>query len=62
MVTYFNTKDIVSFGEYLLSNERKEMIKKLPDSKETNLESRLKSVSHADIENWKVWKKKRLNG
>ncbi len=59
MVTYFNTKDIVSFGEYLLSDEREKMILNHPDSENSNIEARLKSVSHADIENWKVWKRKK---
>jgi len=59
MVTYFNTKDIVSFGEYLLSEERKQMILNHPESENSDIETRLKSVSHADIENWKVWKRKK---
>jgi len=43
MVTYFNKKDLVSFGNYLLSKERKERT-----SKENQ-----ENVTHADIENWK---------
>lgn len=43
MVTYFNRKDLVSFGNYLLSEERKNQI-----SKEGQNE-----VNHADVENWK---------
>lgn len=52
MVTYFNKTDLVKFGNYLLSEERKELIMSHPEkSDELKLES-LKSVSHADIENF----------
>jgi hypothetical protein len=50
MVTYFNRKDLVSFGNYLLSEERKTRYS-LIDS-EIQVDERLKHVSHADIENW----------
>jgi len=42
MVVYFEEKDLVSFGKYLLSKERKESI---IDSEE--------EVYQEDIENWK---------
>ena len=60
MVTYFNKKDLVSFGEYLLSDERKEKIINHPEaSKMPPVEERLKQVHHADLCNWfdKVGKK-----
>jgi hypothetical protein len=44
MITYYNKKDLVSFGNYLLSEARKETI--WPDHETTQ-------VYHADIENWK---------
>ena len=58
MVTYFNRKDLVSFGSYLMSEERKasyieksieasEEFRKIPPAKD-----RLKIVTHRDIENW----------
>ena len=58
MVTYFNRKDLVSFGSYLLSETRKaryesatkEALKEGFDIAPT--EDRLKEVSHADVENW----------
>ena len=55
MVTTFNSKDMVRFGEYLLSTKRTNLIKS-NHSKEDNisLEERLKEVYHADFENWKA--------
>lgn len=54
MVTYYNQKDLVRFGEYLLSKERTQRITE--NTKEGDvvpLEERLQTVYHADIENWK---------
>ena len=53
MVLYFNKTDMVSFGKYLLSDERKSLITDHPLSTPENLTNRLANVSHADIENWK---------
>jgi hypothetical protein len=53
MVTYFNKKDMLSFGEYLLSDERKQSIIDHPNaSMMPPVEERLKMVHHADFENW----------
>lgn len=58
MVTYFNRKDLVNFGNFLLSEERKEnfsispMQPKDPILREEMLGKRLSKVSHADVENW----------
>lgn len=52
MVTYYNKKDLLSFGKYLLSDERTLRIQDAtPEGIE--LSDRLKEVYHADIENWK---------
>jgi len=59
MVTYFNRKDLVSFGTYLLSEKRKsqhlETFKTKVREGALNplpVEESLKLISHADIENW----------
>jgi len=59
MITYFNRKDLVSFGSYLMSEKRKarfdEACKEAIKNGINNplpTEERLKEVYHADIENW----------
>lgn len=65
MVLYFNKKDMVEFGEFLLSDERKKQIQKNynDDVKERKenivpVEERLKGVTHCDVENWKYLKER----
>lgn len=48
-------KNLVSFGEYLLSSKRTERIKSTISN--IPLEDRLKAVYHADMENWKEMNK-----
>jgi hypothetical protein len=53
MVTYFNKKDLISFGQYLLSEERTEKIVNHPEaSKMAPVVERLKEVHDADYQNW----------
>ena len=59
MVTYFNRKDLVSFGSYLMSEKRKAIFDEAYKEAIRNgmdnplpTEERLKEVHHADIENW----------
>jgi hypothetical protein len=59
MVTYFNRKDLVSFGEYLLSKERRDFIEsshvaQVEEGSDHPLpiEDKEKIVFHADVENW----------
>ena len=52
MVIFFTEEDLVSFGEYLLSDERKQKLEEnWPDTSEI-LESNLKKVHDADLANW----------
>lgn len=51
MVTYFNKKDLVNFGNYLLSEERKKLFESHPEHI-SSLEERLSKVHHADVENF----------
>lgn len=54
MITFYNEKDFVSFGRYLLSEERTNRIKdNYKKGDPVSLEGRLSEVYHADIENWK---------
>lgn len=54
MVTYYNGKDLTSFGEYLLSEERTERIRNNHEEGDSvPVEERLRSVYHADFLNWK---------
>jgi len=54
MITYFTEKDMVLFGNYLLSQERRERFKQHPEFPNNELlEERLSQVHHADFENWK---------
>jgi len=53
MVTYFNKKDLVLFGRYLLSEERTNRIKESYNQDDNiSLEERLQEVYHADVENF----------
>jgi hypothetical protein len=47
----YSEKDLVAFGNYLLSEERKELFKQHPEPIGT-LEERLSKVHHSDIENF----------
>lgn len=59
MVTYFNKKDLVSFGSYLLSEKRKALFKssfkeKINSGAVNPLppEEAMMYVHHSDITNW----------
>ncbi len=58
MVLYFNKRDLISFGNYLLSDERRELYANHPELGDNNLDERLANVNHSDIENWMAGLKK----
>lgn len=51
MKTYYEEKDMQSFGEYLLSKKRADLI--LSRKSPLSDAERLTYVYHADFENWK---------
>jgi len=57
MVVYFNKKDLIQFGNYLLSDERTELVMSRPQKRDDEKRESLKLVSHADIENFLEKKK-----
>ena len=55
-------KDLVSFGNYLLSKERRKRFEAHPEPpKGLTIEERLSVVGHWGNENWKHNRKKTLN-
>ena len=59
MITLFDERDLVSFGMYMISEQRKESIKNNPEI--TNNETRkaiLKTVTQFDFNNWLALKMK----
>lgn len=65
MVTYYNKKDLVNFGLYLLSDERKASFEEgtrlaiKQGSYPLPTEERLKFVHDADLRNWVHYKKEK---
>lgn len=50
--------DLISFGKYLLSKEREELIKATAKKRKQPIKDARKEIYHADIENWKALKNK----
>lgn len=54
MITFYEEKDLVSFDEYLLSQERtKRIADNYKKGDKVSLYDRTSQVYHADFENWK---------
>lgn len=52
MVIFFTEEDLVSFGEYMMSDQRRKLYEEHPEIGSENIEERLKSVHNADLANW----------
>lgn len=59
METKYTEKELVSFGNYLLSPHRIQSLMEHPDFEEELLAERLEQVSDADLENWKQTREER---
>jgi len=51
-IHYFTREEMVSFGNYLLSDARTEAKMQHPEFNKEQKEDSLKNVSHADVRNW----------
>jgi len=51
-IHYFTREEMVSFGNYLLSDARTEAKMQHPEFNQEQKEESLKQVSHADVSNW----------
>ena len=51
-IHYFTREEMVSFGNYLLSDARKEAKMQDPELNQEQKKESLKQVSHADVSNW----------
>lgn len=53
----YDTKDLVSFGNYLISEKREHLLFTHPEKDmQDSFMERMKSVSDADLSNWKELK------
>ena len=52
MVIYFTEEDLVSFGEYMVSPQRRQLIKDRPNPNGISLEEKLAIVHDIDLTNW----------
>lgn len=52
MVIYFTEEDLVSFGEYMVSPQRRKHFESHPNPPDLSLEERLSEVYDADLSNW----------
>lgn len=52
MIVFFLEEDLVSFGNYMISPERRQLFEANPDPSGLTLEERLSKVHDADLANW----------
>jgi hypothetical protein len=60
MITFYEEKDLVSFGKYLLSEERVARVSENANP-EINIFDQLQELYHADLESWKESQKQNNN-
>ncbi len=57
MITFFDNSDMVSFGNYLLSKDRRDLFDNNPNFPNGDrLQERLSEVHDSDFDNWKLWR------
>lgn len=52
MVVFFEENDLISFGTFLLSEERKVLYKESPEMDQTKLDEYLSQVNNLDLQLW----------
>jgi hypothetical protein len=52
MVIYFTEEDLVSFGEYMVSPQRKQLLTDKPNPEGLSLDERLSMVHDGDLAYW----------
>lgn len=52
MLVFFTEDDLLSFGEYMVSDARRKKIEDHPDVKEDEVDNVLKTVHRADLVSW----------
>ena len=52
MVLFFDEEDLVSFGEFMVSDQRRAAYEKSPNIPAEEVGSRLKKVSEDDLSTW----------
>lgn len=61
-IHYFDKANLISFGNYLLSDERRALVEGTPNTDPENLETKLSEVSDADVRNWFEQQPVKLSG
>ena len=52
MIIYFTEEDLVSFGYYMVSKERRKFYESHPEFDQDTVEDRLREVNDTDLANW----------
>lgn len=52
MIIYFTEEDLVSFGNYMVSKQRRDLYEAHPEPNGMSVEEHLSTVHDADLTNW----------